>query len=246
MMDLREELGRIGGDLTASTVQQADLDLALGRRAVRRRRIAQAMGGSLAAVAAVAAISLSVNGGSSDGVVASPPAATAPSFSPRLVSYTGAQPEYFTVDWVPEGWFVQNSNSSGLIIAPDEAASGGPDVNPSAGPLYDPRNAKGKISVWLTNRSGEKLPPDLKIINIGGHQALLLKNERSEEAQPDGKLALEPVRPDGDYGADVVLLLPGNTSVEVHFWSGVGLSDQQMLQLAAGVHVSPKAKPGVG
>jgi len=230
MMDLRDALGRIGGDLTPSTVEQADLDLALGRRAVRRRRTAQAVGGSLAAaIAAVAAISLSLNGGSPDGVVAGPPAATASSSSSslRLVSYSGTQPEYYTVDWVPERWFVQHSDRAGLIIAPDEARNPDPAVNPSASPLYDPRDARGKISVSLASRSSEKLPPGIALTKIGDYQGMLLDNG-------------------GDYGFGVVLLLPDNRVIDVHFWEGIGLSDQQMLQLAAGVHVSPKAKPGVG
>jgi hypothetical protein len=227
MIDLRDGLGRIGGDLTPSTAEQADLDLALGRRAVRRRRTAQAVGGSLAAAIAVAAISLSVNGGSPDGIVAGPPAATASASQLRLVSYSGTQPEYYTVDWVPEGWFVQYSDRGGLIIAPDEAKNPRPGVNPSASPLYDPRDATGKISVSLSSRSGKKLPPGIKLTKIGDYQGMLLDNG-------------------GDYGFSVVLLLPANRSIDVHFWEGVGLSDQQMLQLAAGVHVSPKAKAAVG
>jgi len=230
MMDLRDGLGRIGGDLTASSVEQADRDLALGRRAARRRRTVQAAGGSLAAaVAAVAAISLSVNAGPPDGVVAGPPAATA-SASPsslRLVSYSGTQPEYYTVDWVPQGWFVQYSDRAGLIIAPDEAKNPSPGVNPSAGPLSDPRDVTGKISVSLSSKDWKRLPPGVKLTKIGDHQGMVLDNG-------------------GDFGTGVVLLLPGKGSIDVQFAEGIGLSEEQMLQLAAGVHVSPKAKPAVG
>lgn len=230
MMDLRDGLGRIGGDFTASTVEQADLDLALGRRAARRRRTVQTMGGSLvAAVAAVAAMSLSTTGGSAGGVVAGPSTVTASASrsSLRLVSYHGTQPEYYTVDWVPQGWFVQYSDRGGLIIAPDAAKQAGPTVGPSSNPLSDPRDVTGKISVTLSSKTWKRLPPGVEPTKIGNYQGMLLDN-------------------DGDLRAAVVLLLPGKVSVDVSFAKGIGLSDQQMLQVAAGVHVSPKAKPAVG
>jgi hypothetical protein len=246
MMDLRNEFEQLAGPSVAPTETELDADLARGRSALRHRRTGQAVGGSLFAVAvAVAAISLSgtLSTPGSDHITATGPAATAGANSLKLVAYKGKQPKGFTIDTVPRGWFVQNLNQYELVIAPDKAKNPGPNVDPSKSPLYDPRDYSNKIAVFMQSR--DEKPPQGKTTKVGGADVILSRSERGMDTDPNGKMHPEPVRPDGDYGASVWVKQTKGAWVIVQFWEGSGFSDQQMMQLAAGVHAHQAAQ-GVG
>jgi hypothetical protein len=108
-----------------------DADLARGRRALNHRRMRRSGARSvLAAGLAVGAFAVVHQQGSTS----STPAATAQApavtthpataaakpvtLSVKLVAYTGAQPEGYTVDSVPAGWEIQGVNNLDLAIAP--------------------------------------------------------------------------------------------------------------------------------
>jgi len=248
MMDLRNELEQLAGPSVAPTEAELNTDLARGRIALRRRRTGQAVGGSLFAVAAAAAaISLSgtLSTPGSDHITATGdrPAATAGANSLKLVAYKGKQPKGFTIDTVPQGWFVQNLNKYELVIAPDKAKNPGPNIDPSKSPIYNPRDYSNKIAIFM--QSKDEKSPQGKTTKVGGADVILSKNERGMDTDPNGKMHPEPVRPDGDYGASVYVKQAKGAWVIVQFWEGLGFSDQQMMQLAAGVHAH-QAVQGVG
>jgi hypothetical protein len=246
MMDLRDGLEQIAGRPSAPNSAELMADLDRGRSALRKRRTVQAAGGSLFAVAAaVAAISLSgtvtlPGAGGSDA-----PAATAQASRINLVAYKGAQPKGFTIDKVPDGWFVQGLNEYELVIAPDKAKNPGPNVDPSKSPVHDPRNYTDKIAVFLESKDNPH-PAEGKPIKVGDRDGFLRKSERGMDTMPNGQMTAEPVRPDGDYGASIHVKQPNGAYLTVQFWEGLGFSEQQMIELAAGVHADKNAKGGVG
>jgi hypothetical protein len=108
---------------SARTTQTApptaiDADVARGRQALKRRRLGRTpVVAGAAAVVAVAGFALSQH--------AATPPAPATNASPtgaqagiRLVAYTGAQPQGYTVDSVPAGWEIQGVDNYVLAIAP--------------------------------------------------------------------------------------------------------------------------------
>jgi hypothetical protein len=236
-MDLQHRLDEIAGPATPPTAAQADADLARGRRALRRRRTTQTLAGSTFAVAAaVAAFSFTAAG--TGGPVTSP---TTPAVASavQLVAYTGEQVKGFTVDKVPDGWFVQGRESFELVIAPKAVQNPGPDVDPSKDPIYDPRDYRGKIAVFLQSKD-EGGPRDGKDVKVGDSAGVLVK---SLPAQVPGRPSADP---DADAGWSLWVKQPSGVHLVIQFWEGVGLSESQMVELGAGVHVHSDAVQGVG
>jgi hypothetical protein len=60
--------------------------------------------------------------------------------------------------------------------------------------------------------------------------------ETAQALGPNGATNDEPVRSGGDYGASVVVKQAKGPWVAVPIWEGPGVTDQQMMQLAAEVH----------
>ncbi|GLY95562.1 hypothetical protein [Actinoplanes sp. NBRC 103695] len=245
MMDLRDAFEDVAGRPVAPTIQQADTDLSRGRTALRRRRAIQTAGGSLFTVAAaVAAFAVATSGtatGPGGTEAQAPPAASAKSI--QLVAYKGEQPKGFTVDTVPDGWFVQAVNEYALVIAPDKAKNPGPGVDPSKAPIYDPGDYSNKIAVFLESKDAGT--PQGEKIKVGDGDGILRKSLRGDVSDANGKPSPEPARADGDYGSTIFVKQPKNVYLAVQFWGGLGFSKQQMTELAAGVHVH-KAVQGVG
>ncbi|WP_305787064.1 hypothetical protein [Symbioplanes lichenis] len=216
MNDLFTRMERLGGTIEPASEDAIAADIARARSAVRKRRTVQAMAGSAFGVAALVA-TFSFTGVMTNDDSGTPPvAAVAPSAAGnlRLVDYTGKQPQDFTVDMVPEGFFIQNADWTGLTIAPDSAKNPGPDVDPSTSPMYDPRDYTGKIAVFLEMRefrgelSGDKL-------TVGGKEAILRTN-------------VDGVR-------QLVIAVDPEVYATVQF--DVPLSRAQMLEVGAGLHV---------
>jgi hypothetical protein len=248
-MDLHRYLEEIAGPDAAVTASQVDQDISRGRHALHRRRVVRAAAGSALAAAALAAIisvSALTGGAASSGPVARGRPGTATSTGTiRLVAYTGEQPKGFTIDRVPDGWFIQADDNYTLAIAPDSARNPGPGADPSKAPVYDPRNATGKIAISLESKDahGPQGGTDIKVGDLDG---VLIKYVRGTDTLPGGKEVPEPERADGDYGATVWVKEPSGIHLVVQFWEGLGFSEQQMTELTAGVHVHKDAQQGVG
>jgi hypothetical protein len=195
--------------------------------APRRRRAALAVGGSAFAVAAiVAAFSFSGTGKDTtgQGQPADRPAVAAA--ATKLVAYTGKQPKGFSLDKVPDGWFVQADNTSSIVLAPN-SVTGQPKADPSTNPLQDPGSYVGKIAVMLQSKD-QKGVPDGTNVKVGDGKGVLVK------------------APDNTDGRTLWVAQPSGIYVLIQFWDGIGLSQEAMVDFGAGVHVEKGAVQGVG
>ncbi|MFY1574081.1 hypothetical protein ACN26Z_04235 [Verrucosispora sp. WMMD703] len=158
MMDLHDRLDRIAGPVAEPSVAEADADLARGRRALRRRRSARALGTSAFAVVALA---VAVTIGTQAGPTATTPDdAPAEAVATRLVAYEGEQPQGFTIDKVPAGWEIQGGDAATLTIAPENAANKSPNV------YID------KVLITLRSGSDHSTPTGTQL-DVGGKPGVL-------------------------------------------------------------------------
>jgi hypothetical protein len=225
-MDLRDQLDSIAGPAVAPTAADADADLARGRRALRRRRTVQTLGGSaFAAAAVVAAVVFTTGPGGGVPGPGAPDHSTAVSTT-QLVSYKGKQPKGFVLDKVPDGWFVQADDAGSVVLAPSRI-KGKPGVDPSQDPLYDPRSFAGKIAVMLQSRDQGGPPPGTEV-KVGDRDGVLAKSA------------------DNDSGRTLWVEQPSGVYLQIQFWADIGLSHEQMVDFGAGVHVTKAAKQGAG
>ncbi len=153
-MDLHDRLATLAGPSGAPSAEQADADVARGRRALRRRRLFRSAGASAFAVAALVAV---VAYGTS---AVSHPATTPTVASAHLVAYQGAQPKGFTIDKVPAGWEVQGVSPGALTIAP----VGAKDKNPDS--------FVGKIAVMLQSQDDHSTPSGTGV-TVGGRPGVI-------------------------------------------------------------------------
>jgi hypothetical protein len=233
MMDLRDHLGNIAGPAAAPDAAIVDADVARGRKALRRRRAGRAIAGSVLGVAALVA-GFAVAG---PGLPDRPPAVTAA----RLVAYEGAQVKGFTVDKVPAGWFIQSDENYGLSMAPDAAKNPPPGADPSKSPLYDSQDYRDKIVIYLESKDQDGPQRPGTAVKVGDLDGTLVKS------LPGHAPGQEPVVPaDGDTGWTLWVKLPSGVHVIVQFWEGLGFSQDEMVELAAGVHVHADAEQAAG
>ena len=238
MIDLHNHLGELTGPPGSATAAQADADLARGRKALRRRRASRAIAGSAFGVAAlVAAFTVATSGTNA------PPAADRPAVvsAAKLVAYKGVQPKGFTVDKVPDGWFIQSDENYSLVLAPDKAKKPGPDVNPSTQPLFDKHSYVDKITIMLESKDQNGPSREGKAVKAGDKEGVLLKSLRG--MTPDGPA---PTAAGGDTGWELWLEQPSGVHLIVQYWQGLGLSEDQMVELGAGVHVHKDAEQTAG
>ncbi|MBU2667427.1 hypothetical protein KOI35_28340 [Actinoplanes bogorensis] len=238
MNDLRDHLQQIAGPMTTISSDQVEADLTRGRRALRRRRLVQTTAGSAFGVAALAAaIAVATTGGPTTAPVSPERPA-----SVQLVAYKGEQPKGFTVDKVPDGWFVQSSEQGFLTIAPNKAKNPGPDVNPSEAPVYDAESFVDKIAIMLESKDQNGPSREGKKVKVGDQEGVLLKSLPG--MNPDGTDT--PSAPGGDTGWELWLKQPSGIYLIVQVWQGLGLTESQIVELGAGVHVHKDAVQGVG
>ncbi|MFG1996744.1 hypothetical protein ACGFJ7_42880 [Actinoplanes sp. NPDC048988] len=252
MSDLRRHFEKIAGpapETNPTTVRAlAEADVVRGRRALRRRRTLQSVAGSafgVAALVAVFAVTTTGGAGESAAPIAADRAADRPAARPaakvQLVAYKGEQPKGFTVDKVPSGWFIQNDDNYSLVFAPEKAKNPGPDVDPSADPIYDPNHFADKIVVMLESKDQSGPGREGKKVKVGDQDGVLLKS--LQDMTPDGPA---PTAPGGDTGWELWVKQPSGIYMIVQVWQGLGLSESQIVELGAGVHVHKGAQQGVG
>ncbi|MEU4562922.1 hypothetical protein AB0F72_31465 [Actinoplanes sp. NPDC023936] len=238
MMDLRHHLEDIAGPVTPVEAGQIDEDVLRGRRAVRQRRLLQTATGSLFAVGALVAAFTVPSGGVGAGphgpTAAAPPAAVVPV---NLVAYQGVQPKGFTIDKVPAGWFVQSDDNYQLTLALETAKNAGPDVTASAAP---PHTAPGRISIYLESKDQNGPSRKGTEVTVGDRTGILVK---SLPAMIPGRPAADPA---GDTGWALWVEQPSGIWLITQFDEKLGMSQDQMIELATGVHVHETAVQGVG
>ncbi|GAA3350866.1 hypothetical protein GCM10020358_78380 [Amorphoplanes nipponensis] len=249
-MDLHRQFDTLAGPEVTPTMDDINADLDRGRRALRRRRTVQKIAGSAFAVAALAVgFTIATNG---------TPAATTPAAvrtpgpvsaaATRLVAYTGSQPKGYTIDKVPDGWEIQADDPNALILAPKNALD------------KDPNSFVGKIGIMLQSRD-QSGPGAGKKVTVGDVPGVLvpeqevtdpttlrLREEAKRAAIAKGGPSAAPflVESDADDGATLWVKQPSGVYLLVQFWEGLGLSERDMLEIGAGVHVHKDAVQGRG
>ncbi|GAB7040057.1 hypothetical protein JCM9533A_39070 [Catenuloplanes niger JCM 9533] len=232
-MDLHSRMERLGGSIDDPSATAIAGDLDRGRRAVRRRRAAQIATGSAFSVAAVAtAFALTISGpGNSTpnpglaGQVPPGVSQSAVTGGVQLVAYTGEKPGRFTIDQVPQGFFVQNQDEYELVLAPERAKSPGPGDDP-ASELFNPRVYTDKIAVFLEVTDFMVNPTGDEQFTIGDRPA-----------------ALRTIPAEGDIaGATQIFVAQSEkVSLTVQFAHSTGLTKEQMITVAGGIGVDPTA-----
>jgi hypothetical protein len=161
MGDIEEVLDQMARSVDVTPpAETVEADLRRGRAALARRRRGRATWFSVAGTAAAAALvgttMVAGNLGGTDETTGPAPGSkisanqgSGPHLGTpvRLVAYQGEQLDGFTVDQVPEGWYLQGSNAFSLTIAPQ-------------GDTTSPDDFVGKLVVMLLSSSApQKLPP---------------------------------------------------------------------------------------
>jgi hypothetical protein len=226
MNELRNRIERLGGPVEAASEDAIVADLARGHRAVRRRRTVQATVGSAFGVAAIAAaFSVAATGvgpaGNPDAAAPAPAMTSSVAAGGlKLVDYRGTQSRWFTIDTVPEGFFIQRDYYGGLTIAPEAARHRPPGIRPStpAGELYDPQVLTGKIAVYLE-----------------------LKEYRGELSGDTLTVAGKPAVLHPLEGGGQQLIVAVAPEVYATIQVDVPLSREQVLEVGAGLHVHQDA-----
>ena len=239
MMDLRNHLQEIAGPRPAAAEDQIAADIVRGRSALRRRRTGLAAGTSALAVAVAAAV---ITAGAGVGGTEPGPAGVdrpATAAAAQLVAYQGEQPKGFTIDKVPDGWFIVTDDTYSLLMAPQWAKSAPPGIDPSQAPVYDPQMTTGKIAISLESKDNAGPGANGTEVKVGDTTGVLVK-----EGPPmiPGKV----LPADGDYGGRVWVRQQSGAHLTVSFPEGLNLGNAQMAELAAGVHVRKEAEIAAG
>jgi hypothetical protein len=174
MSDIKELLDRTArsAEVTPSA-ETVEADLHRGRAALARRRRGRAIGlsaaGTVVAAALVGAIIVGGNLGRGDettGPAPSPRIGVTQGSGPdrgthvRLVAYQGEQLEGFIVDQVPQGWYLQGSNTFSLTIAP-------------LGDTTSPDDFVGKLVVMLLSSSAPQKLPQGDPVKVGDNDGVV-------------------------------------------------------------------------
>ncbi|MDP9794351.1 hypothetical protein J2S43_002863 [Catenuloplanes nepalensis] len=221
MSDLRQYLDRIAGPERDPSTDAVDADVARGRVALRRRRqVHGLMGGALAlvAVGALGVAAVTVEGPGDDRPRAATTGAPTTLESPeqtrkaedpagvRLVAFAGEQPEGFTIDVVPEGWEIQSSVPTTLLLAP----IGLPD--------QDPNTFVDKIAISFQYEApGGETPGER--LTVGGKDAVMWAGE-------EGVRTLFVEQGDGAYlTIQMWSNLRWDTATIAEFAAGIAITD---------------------
>lgn len=248
-MDLHRQFDTLAGPEVPTTREDVNSDLERGRRALRKRRTLQKIAGAAFAVAALTAgvtvattnapATTTPNAGKNPGSVSVP--------ATQLVAYTGNQPKGYTIDKVPDGWEIQADTPGTLILAPKDALD------------KDPSSFVGKIVIMLQSKDQHDAPKG-KQVKVGDTEGVLvpepepdattrrLQEEAKQEAIAKGGPSAAPFLVDSDANDGATLWVEQTNGIYllVQFWEGLGLSEQNMLDIGAGVHVHKDAVQGVG
>jgi hypothetical protein len=236
MTDLRSMFKEAAGPLGDSPAPEfADALLTRGRRARRRRRI-ERLGVGAGVLAAVVLSAF---------VILPTEQQAAPV---QFVTYNGTQPPGFVIDRVPDNWFVQARDSGSLVLAP-------------AGLKGVPKNANeldGKISADL-----EAVRPVLLIsgsnsrkVDIDGRQGFVFANAgddhshtlfiKEKSRRVEGLRCSKETRQNFSDVKDDPNQYPCGTAVRdtylaIQVDGSLGWTDDQMIELARGIHVTKDA-----
>jgi hypothetical protein len=173
MSDIKELLDQTARSVEVTPSEETvEADLRRGRAALARRRRGRAIRLSVAGTAAAALVGTTIVAGNLGRTDETTGPATSPSIgvnqgsgpdrgtSVRLVAYDGEQVDGFSVDQVPEGWYLQGSTAFSLSIAP-------------APPSNYPFAFVGKLVVMLLSSSAPQKLPEGDPVKVGDNDGVV-------------------------------------------------------------------------
>jgi hypothetical protein len=199
-------------------------DVARGRRAVTRRRLA--FSGAAAVVVAAVALGIAQLGQQPGGPVTAVGGggATVRSARLQLVAYTGEQPKGFRVRAVPDGWQVISDDASSFVVAPP-----GQDVGqPAPGRAF---SVADRIAVSLQGLTRFGKDQQVHKVNINGREGQIGFAQEAGGRTSDTRWLTFP---DAE-GRRVLVQVPAS----------VDLTNDQMVSFARGISVTDQAR-GIG
>ncbi|MFI5497267.1 hypothetical protein [Actinoplanes sp. NPDC051859] len=249
-MNLQQQLEELAGPEQMPSMDTVGADLARGRRARRKRRTVQQVAGSALAIAAIAVGASVYTVNSSNHTPAGAESGQGQRTSKtKLVAYDGAQPKAYTIDTIPEGFTIKKENAYNLVLVPSENAN------------EELKNSGGNILISLNSKDVES-PPGGKTVTVNGQQAIMQTHSekdldpatrefmKSEErrAVANGTASFAPVPPGAELDESKTLWINQKSGVYllIQFSAGLGLSENDMITIGAGVHVHKGAEQGVG
>ncbi|MFI1993730.1 hypothetical protein [Actinoplanes sp. NPDC020271] len=183
---------------------------------------------SIAAVAAALSLGPGLVGGPAQNSPASAQSTNGTPAGIKLVGYTGQQPNLFTIDMVPEGFFIQGQNGYELVLAPEKAKT--PD--PAKPDLSDPKIYTDKIAVYLQNKDFTVEPGGDEKLTINGKPAAL-RYIHTGEGTPDEGTAVEATQ--------IFVVQAPHVYLTVQFDASTGLTKEQMIKVAGGINLTAEA-----
>jgi hypothetical protein len=173
MSDIKELLERTARSVDAIPSEETvESDVRRGRAALVRRRRGRAIASLLAAAALLVAAavvagnlsatrdSVRLGSGNSSRQASGSDTVT----SVRLVAYHGAQLQGFTVNRIPDGWYLQGSNAYRLTVAPQ-------------GDTSSPDAFEGKLVVMLLSSSARQQLPKGQPVKVGDHDGVVSRGD---------------------------------------------------------------------
>jgi hypothetical protein len=193
-------------------------DLARGRHAAKRRRL------TIAAATGVTAIAAGIT--AITGVTALTPAphttaqtdtntvpdgtAGSGTATVQLVSYTGAQPDGYTLGKIPDGFTIETSDQHNLILAPT-------NIDQTA--TFDDGMVDLRGKIWISMQGSFTYDIDQRKVMINGHPALIALSA-------------------GEAPATEVQFQTGTHTVNIQIGNGITLTDQQITEFAESITVT--------
>jgi hypothetical protein len=177
MSDVRELLDRTARSVEVTpSIETVEADLRRGRAALARRRRGRAIRFSVAGTVAAALVGTAIIAGNLSGtdetrgpalssrIGANQGSGLNRGMPVRLVAYHGEQLDGFIVDLVPEGWYLQGSNTFRLTIGPQ-------------GDTTSPDDFTGKLVVMLLSSSAPQKLPKGEPVKVGENDGVVTHPE---------------------------------------------------------------------
>jgi hypothetical protein len=240
MNDVKDLLGR-ALDQTAVPDPDPTADLARGRALLRRRR-RNTLCGAAAAVLVLGAVPMVVSTFSAG--VAAPGAARGSSAAGTsmpavaMVAYLGKQPQGYTVKRVPQGWVIEESSLSALVIAPEGGV-------PAPAPPTDP--AARRVQ-QLKERARAHGPAQGSADSFDGKLVVLATSNDAKPARNGEKVSVDGqpgylVSEDGDQR---LTYRSAARWVDIQAPASLRWSAPDIVRFAAGITVSKRAEDTQG
>jgi hypothetical protein len=171
MSDIKELLDRTARSIEVGPLAETvEADLRRGRAALARRRRGRAIRLSVAALVTATLVGTTIvasEPGPNTRIGTNQGSGSDRGTPVRLVAYHGEQLDGFIVDQVPVGWYLQDSNTFRLTIAPQ-------------GDTSSPDDFAGKLVVMLLSSSAPQELPKGELVKVGEYDGVITHQEAAD------------------------------------------------------------------